>query len=531
MNKTLRLLCVLLLFNCGCTGQIAFKKLLRYNLPPFGVTFHPKIINQTASDYTFVEYFVNHSFFFKLDSTGNFLYFKLPEFGFYYYDLISARCFNDKIYFVSRYNFVVTDTACNVLTKKIIYNDSIFGIPNVAITRSITTDDKITYSAGGIGSTTGQGYSSIVIKFDSIGNILWSRYINGVPYITVISKPILNYDGSLYVLLRLDSSGQYKSTEIAKLDTSIGKLIWSKKYFESPYVIKDIMPYDSISVLLYGMNDEHPNGIHPYWDDSLIVMRIDTGGNVMWCRKYREGTTGLLFVQKIINTTDSGFLLTGSYAEDSNATGKTLIIKFDSQFNIQWARKHQASLGSSYGKSVIQTNDGGYLVSGGATLGPGPNDVYAYIIKTDSLGSAGCFEDTLAGIVYTTMTVTPVDLNYTTDTISIYTAPVAIGDTMMGSFTEYDACVFLGVEEVSLQNNNELIVYPNPASDVVRILLPQNQTAKQIEVYDIQGREVMQSDKVNSYPLQLDVSALMRGIYVVRVVCKENTFTARLVVE
>ncbi|MEO8151117.1 MAG: T9SS type A sorting domain-containing protein [Bacteroidia bacterium] len=465
---------------------------------------------------------------------GNILYHHFPRFD--SYKLVSKPFLIDsKFYdFVGSY-YSVLDTAGNLLNKYVFYNDSIMNHSNTGFSESVF-EHHTCYASGAITffDTIYHGYP-LIIKADSALNVQWAHYITSLENVAFFDKTCLGVDGSIYSLIKYDSV--YISTDstaygIAKFDTLSGSLQWAKKYLKSPYIIKDIIPFDSTSILMYGMNDEHfVGGTNPYWDDSLFVMRIDTGGNVIGFRKYRQGTTGLLFVSQIINASDGGFILTGGFAEDTIANGKILMIKFDNQLNIQWARKHFASDGYAYSNSVIQTNDGGYLVCGGATLGPGPNDVYAYIIKTDSLGSAGCEEDTLAGITYTTMNVTPVDLNYTTDTISIYTAPVAIGDTMMGSFTEYDACVFLGVPEFSIQQNNGLLIYPNPATTIINIQLKPNTTATQIDVYDMQGRLVLQSNDVNSYPLQLNVAALVKGMYVVRVSCGESSFMGRVVVE
>ena len=210
------------------------------------------------------------------------------------------------------------------------------------------------------------------------------------------------------------------------------------------------------------------------------------------------------------------------------------MVKFESQFNVQWGRSHY------YGNpnTVIQTSDGGYLVAGSAAAVSGPGfNFYSYIIKTDSLGLSGCYEDTLVGVTYTTMSVTPVTMNYTTDTVSIYTMLTTAGDTMLGTCSEYDACILLGVAPtVTVKNTNSpLLVYPNPASTVLSIQPPtlknNNEVVKSISLYDMQGRLVLQSTAVYQYPLQLNVAGLTPGIYAVKVICTATSYYAKVVVK
>ncbi|MEO8149009.1 MAG: T9SS type A sorting domain-containing protein [Bacteroidia bacterium] len=536
MLKKVLVIFIILFNSIACYCQSQFKVLLNSNPYPF---IKLDVIGQMGSDYLFVHNADPFAVVLKLDASGNYLYHKLPRTYIGISDH-SLHILNDKILF-GRGWLSVLDSTGDLISKHVFYNDSIMGIPNVGLFDIVTDDESNIFYSGGINfyDTIYHNYP-FVYKTDSLLNIKWSKYIPSVNGLaTFFIHPIIGKDGGFYNLLSHDSTSLSHDFiySVVKFDTINGNLLWAKKYLEPPYSIKNILPFDSSSFLLYGTNDDHENAITPYWDDSLIVVRVDTSGNVMWCRKYKT-LAGVIAVNnilsRIINTNDNGFLLAGAeygFQGMSLIGASIIMVKFDSQFNIQWARKHTTSFGGSGGKSVIQTNDGGYLVSGIATLGPGPNDVYAYIIKTDSLGSAGCEEDTLTGIAYTIMNVTPVDLNYTTDTISIYTAPVAIGDTMMGSFTEYDACVFLGVPEVNGQKSNGLLIYPNPATIVINIQLKPNTTATQIDVYDMQGRLMLHSNDVNSYPLQLNVAALVKGMYVLKVSCGESSFMGRVVVE
>ena len=81
------------------------------------------------------------------------------------------------------------------------------------------------------------------------------------------------------------------------------------------------------------------------------------------------------------------------------------------------------------------------------------------------------------------------------------------------------------------KNINKLKIYPNPTTSVINIQLPTNQKAKQIALYDMQGRLVLQSNAVNQYPLQLNVAGLTPGIYAVKVICNASSYYAKVVVK
>jgi phosphatidylserine/phosphatidylglycerophosphate/cardiolipin synthase-like enzyme len=86
----------------------------------------------------------------------------------------------------------------------------------------------------------------------------------------------------------------------------------------------------------------------------------------------------------------------------------------------------------------------------------------------------------------------------------------------------------LSVDE--LADDNDIIVYPNPASGRVNVEMNFNATSKiTVEVDDVLGRKVF-SNTIGGKQTNLDIFGYSSGIYFVRIITSNNTVTKKLVV-
>jgi hypothetical protein len=102
--------------------------------------------------------------------------------------------------------------------------------------------------------------------------------------------------------------------------------------------------------------------------------------------------------------------------------------------------------------------------------------------------------------------------------LSSIDALFAATDTARLFFSQNDPCscgnTAVGVAEHSLQN---VILYPNPATDNITIICGDNASGSQIEVIDATGRLVLSPYVISGNSVVVDVSSLPEGIYFVRV--------------
>ena len=86
----------------------------------------------------------------------------------------------------------------------------------------------------------------------------------------------------------------------------------------------------------------------------------------------------------------------------------------------------------------------------------------------------------------------------------------------------------LSVNDTSLQN--KILLYPNPVKDVLFIQIT-NQKIKEIQIYSIEGRKIMEKSFFNTKPIEeLNVSSLKSGFYIVNINNGQKSFLRKIII-
>jgi hypothetical protein len=107
--------------------------------------------------------------------------------------------------------------------------------------------------------------------------------------------------------------------------------------------------------------------------------------DIQWTNTYDSGELDMGFSVK--QTTDGGYIITGRTESNGNNDQDVWLIKTDTNGDTLWTKIIGDSLDDSAGHSVQQTSDGGYIVVGNKVIGSNPqrhSDVW--LIKTNASG-------------------------------------------------------------------------------------------------------------------------------------------------
>ncbi len=114
-----------------------------------------------------------------------------------------------------------------------------------------------------------------------------------------------------------------------------------------------------------------------------IIVKTDSSGKLEWNLTY-DGP-----IYCVIQTREGGYAFSG-YLWGSSRT-LFWLANTDASGNIQWSRTYDRHLNGTeydYANSVIQTNDGGYVIAGYSESYVSPSEYYSgYVIRTDSSGN------------------------------------------------------------------------------------------------------------------------------------------------
>jgi len=120
--------------------------------------------------------------------------------------------------------------------------------------------------------------------------------------------------------------------------------------------------------------------------EDVYVVKLDANGNLQWTKTI--GGPESEWGKSLIQTCDGGYAIAGATKSFGAGEDDVYVVKLDANGNLQWT-KTIGGRSVEKGSSLVQTSDGGYAIAGETeSFGAGNGDVY--VVKLDRNGDACC---------------------------------------------------------------------------------------------------------------------------------------------
>ena len=228
-----------------------------------------------------------------------------------------------------------------------------------------------------IGARSGT-YVGWLVKLNSSGNLQWIREASGFED---GAYSVIQTADHGYVLSGFTTQFGAGGTDfyVIKID-SVGNSLWTRTVggtgSETVFPGSKLVQTADGGFALTGFTDSFGSG-----GNDVYIVKLNSSGALEWTRTV--GGPGDEYGAGIIQSFDQGYAITG-YTNSYSGNNDAYIIKLSSAGNLQWTRTAGGS-GEESGYSIVQSSDSGYVITGSvAPSGSSFGDVY--LVKLNSSG-------------------------------------------------------------------------------------------------------------------------------------------------
>lgn len=377
-----------------------------------------------------------------------------------------------------------TDSVGNIVWVRNYVDDVDFGVRS-----AVSASDGGYVFAGSSGSTNN---SIVLMKTDSLGTVLWCNYFNSTS--TTFANSVQQTTDGGYIVTGTDGDLLLLRTD------SNGALLWNKTYGGGIYNYEGYSVKQTIDGGFIAVGETYGGG---------FLVKTDSNGDTLWTKILGLDTTlystPIIQMKAVEQTDNGGFVIAGQAPIPPHS--QAILMNTDSNGICNWIKSYGG--GSQYEASYAleKTLDKGLIQFGFSnSFSVGAN----YLIKTDSAGNSGCFENNLI--------------------VRDYTIPCQVSSPMMSlfistnSYVPLSASITPGGNEYTICSNtvsiqspeleNVYSVYPNPFTDKLNTTLKTNEPL-QLNLYDITSREILTQTFTNT--TTINTEQLAKGIYIYEV--------------
>ncbi|HKR04409.1 MAG TPA: T9SS type A sorting domain-containing protein [Bacteroidia bacterium] len=413
---------------------------------------------------------------------------------------------------------IKTDTIGNLIWTKMyagIQNSECFSVQQTIDGGYIIT--------GYTNSYFGVGNDVYLIKTDANGDSLWTKSFAGPGTETgfCVHQTI---DGGYIITGNTSSFGAGGSDILLIKTDTLGNLLWAKTFggAVSDWAYSVEQTTDG-GYIIAGSTDNFGAGA-----DDVYLIKTDANGDALWSKTFGgiNDDNGWWVEQ----TTDGGYIITGTTGSFGAGMIDVYLVKTDPNGNLLWTKSFGGT-DDDVAYSVQQTTDGGYAITG-RTFSFAIGFDHVYFIKTDSLGNSGCNETSTTTIVTAPATQVTSPATIVTSPPTIVTTPATIAGSG-GIVTAL--CTTVGISPTpALPAGEGVAITPNPTTNNFTITFPNTINKGFIEIYNVLGKKIFKENIFNISQKEIRLKParpLAAGIYFVKVRDGEREYCEKLVIK
>ncbi|MEO0247985.1 MAG: hypothetical protein ABIN58_00295 [candidate division WOR-3 bacterium] len=237
-----------------------------------------------------------------------------------------------------------------------------------------TTDESL--ALAGMTMSFGAGHKDmLILRLDTVWKLIWARTFGGAgadyAYSVIQAK---DWGFAISGATTSFGAGNY-DVLVLKVD-SLGNILWARTIGgKGPDYANSVIQTQDGGFALAGGTASFGAG-----DADFFLIKLDSLGNLVWAKTF--GDTSGNYAESVIQTADGGFVLAGWTWVSDSTRYDILIVRTDTAGNLLWARTFG---GTDYARSMIQTADEGFAVAG--TMNSTSGNCDAVVLRLDSLGN------------------------------------------------------------------------------------------------------------------------------------------------
>jgi len=225
------------------------------------------------------------------------------------------------------------------------------------------------YAIAGYTNSYGSGYQVYLVKTFADGTMAWNETY-GRPNNDYGFSGVQTSDGGYAIAGYTNSYGSGYQVYLVKTFAG-GTMAWNETYggAGSDYGYSVVQTSDG-GYAIVGYTDSYGSGYQVY------LVKTKSGGTMDWSKTY--GGSGNDYGRSVVQTSDGGYAIVG-YTDSYGSLFQVYLVKTFANGTMAWSKTYGGS-GWDYGTSVVQTSDGGYAIAGNTDLAGSLGQVY--LVKT-----------------------------------------------------------------------------------------------------------------------------------------------------